>query len=147
MGERCTPWYICPPCMPGSVYHPVHTVRTQPAHGHHCGVRHPMCSYERPINEERLLPLETGLSHPENKAQTQGKPLPFGQETRYRKHSCTRMPGMSVPLQECSQTPLGVRSRLFSPLKTRSDLPVLRRGWAFNVQKVRNWTIRASNPS
>jgi len=39
-----------------------------------------------------------------------------GQETRYRKGSCTRTARKGQPLRNCSQTPLKERSRLFTPV-------------------------------
>jgi len=61
---------------------------------------------------------EVSLLHLRNKPLPARKRAYKGQQSRYRKHSCTRMTEMSEPLQNCSQTPLRVMDRLFTAERT-----------------------------
>jgi len=77
---------------------PVH----QPAvlHIMYVNVMTPACSSVSSVEHPRAGREEEGYSHPENKPLWARKGLPFGKETRHRKHLCTRMSLIVYPLQK-----------------------------------------------
>jgi len=75
----------------------------------------------RHINEARLGRRKRGSFHLRNKPSSQGKPLHSGQQSRYRKHLCTRAAGIFQPPQKCHQTPLKVTACPYQGLITEPN--------------------------
>jgi len=130
------------PGMVGSGYIPVYMPSLVPVGGVHPAVHGPSChqasrcgwrradiySSVRDINGARFPPTNRVLSQLRNKGETQGKPPPFGQEYRYRKHCCTRNVRMLRGPHNCHQTPLKARGRPFTPPRGSQD-PLVYKGF------------------
>ena len=122
-----------PPCVLWVGVHPLHMPPCVPWWVYYPGIHHPSVTVIPGLLKERgKVSRETLLSPLRINLLPARKQAYMHQQTRYRKHLCTRNARMLQPLFYCRQTPLKVPGDLFSAQRPLLLLPALYGGWAYS---------------